>query len=60
MALLGSDGIVSDLDPKVREKRPKFNQILADSLVVQNAADMDRVLSSLSADGYPLRREEVA
>ncbi len=58
--LFGGDGIVPDLDPEDREKRLKFNQILADSLVLQNAADMTRVLRSLAGEGYPLRREEVA
>jgi TnpA family transposase len=58
--LFGGDGIVPDLDPEDREKRLKFNQILADSLVLQNAADMTGVLRSLAEEGYPLRREEVA
>jgi TnpA family transposase len=58
--LFGGDGIFPDLDPEDREKRLKFNQILDDSLVLQNAADMTRVLCSLAEEGYPLRREEVA
>ena len=41
-------------------KRLKFNQILADALVLQNAADMTIVLRSLADEGYPLRREDVA
>jgi hypothetical protein len=57
--LFGGDGIVPDLDPEDREKRLKFNQILADSLVLQNAADMTDALRSLAEEGYPLRREEV-
>ncbi|PLS84566.1 MAG: hypothetical protein CYG60_17240 [Actinobacteria bacterium] len=52
--------MVPDLDPEDREKRLKFNQLLADSLVLQNAADMTRVLRSLAQEGYPLRREEVS
>jgi len=58
--LFGGDGIVPDLDPEDREKRLKFNQLLADSLVLQNAADMTGVLRSLAEEGYPLRREEVS
>ena len=58
--LFGGDGIVPDLDPEDREKRLKFNQILADSLVLQNAADMTDALRSLAEEGYPLRREEVS
>jgi len=58
--LFGGDGIVPDLDPEDREKRLKFNQLLADSVVLQNAADMTRALRLLAEEGYPLRREEVA
>ena len=58
--LFGGDGVVPDLDPEDREKRLKFNQILADSLVLQNAADMTDALRSLAEEGYPLRREKVA
>ena len=58
--LFGGDGIVPDLDPEDREKRLKFNQLLADSVVLQNAADMTGVLLSLAEEGYPLKREEVA
>ncbi len=58
--LFGGDGIVPDLDPENREKRLKFNQLLADSVVLQNAADMTHALRLLAEEGYPLRREEVA
>ena len=58
--LFGGEGVVPDLDPEDREKRLKFNQLLADSVVLQNAADMTRALRSLAEDGYPLKREDVA
>ena len=57
--LFGGDGVVPDLDPEDREKRLKFNQLLANSVVLQNAADMTGVLHSLAEEGYPLRREGV-
>ena len=56
----GGDGIVPDLDPEDREKRMKFNQLLADSVVLQNAADMTYALRELAREGYPLKREEIA
>jgi TnpA family transposase len=58
--LSGGAGVVPDLDPEDREKRLKFNHLLADSLVLQNAADMTRVLRSLAQEGYHLGREEVS
>lgn len=56
----GGDGIVPDLDPEDQEKRLKFNQLLADSVVLQNAADMTHALRGLAREGYPLRRDEIA
>ncbi len=38
----------------------KFNQLLADSVVLQNAADMTHALRGLAREGYPLRRDEIA
>ncbi len=58
--LFGGEGVVPDLDPEDREKRLKFNQLLAGSVVLQNVADMTRALRSLAEEGYPLHREDVA
>jgi TnpA family transposase len=58
--LFGGEGLIPDLDPEDREKRLKFNQLLAGSVVLQNVADMTRALRSLAEEGYPLRREDVA
>lgn len=37
-----------------------FNQLLSDSVVLQNAADMIRAVRSPAEEGYPLGRKEVA
>ena len=56
----GGEGVLSDTDPEEQEKRMKFKELLTNSVIVQNAADLTEVLRSLAEDGYPLRREEVS
>jgi TnpA family transposase len=56
----GGEGVIQDHDPEEHEKRLKFNQLLADSLVLQNSVDVTKALLSLVREGYPVRREDVA
>ncbi len=56
----GGEGVISDTDPEEQEKRMKFKELVTNSLIVQNAADLTDVLRSLAAEGYTLRREEVS
>ena len=48
------------LDPEEQEKRMKFKELLANSLILQNASDMTDVLRTLAAEGYEIRREHLA
>ena len=56
----GGDGVLAENDPEEQEKRMKFKELLANSLILQNTADMTEALRSLAEEGYPLRREDVA
>jgi len=56
----GGEGVISDHDPEEHEKRLKFNQLLADSVVLHNATDITQALRSLAEEGYPLKREDIA
>ena len=38
----------------------KFNELLANSLILQNAADITEALKVLSKEGHELRREDIA
>jgi hypothetical protein len=38
----------------------KFNEVLANSLILQNAADITEALKSLAEEGHEIRREHVA
>lgn len=56
----GGEGVIQDHDPEEHEKRLKFNQLLANSLILQNAVDVTEILRSLIQEGYPVRRQDVA
>ena len=55
----GGEGIISDHDPEEHEKRLKFNQLVADSVILQNAVDMTEALRALVEEGYPVKREDL-
>jgi len=52
--------VIQDHDPEEHEKRLKFNQLLANSLILQNAVDVTETLLALVEEGYPVKREDVA
>ncbi len=56
----GGDGVLSENDPEEQEKRMKFNELLANSLILQNAADITEALKALAKEGHEIRREDVA
>lgn len=47
----GGEGVISDHDPEEHEKRLKFNQLLANSPILQNAVDVTEILRSLVEEG---------
>ena len=56
----GGEGLLAENDPDEQEKRMKFKELLANSLILQNAADMTEVLHSLAQEGHEIRREHLA
>lgn len=56
----GGDGVLSENDPEEQDKRMKFNELLCNSLILQNAVDITEALKTLSTEGYEIRREDVA
>ena len=56
----GGEGLLAENDPDEQEKRMKFKELLANSLILQNAADMTDVLHSLAHEGHEIRREYLA
>lgn len=56
----GGEGIIPDDDPEEQTKKLKYNQLLADSLVLQNAVDVTEVLWTLAKEGHTIKREDLA
>ena len=56
----GGEGLLAENDPDEQEKRMKFKELLANSLILQNAADMTEVLHILAREGHEIRREHLA
>ena len=56
----GGEGIISGDDPEEQTKKLKYNQLLADSVVLQNAVDVTDVLWTLAKEGYTIKREDLA
>ena len=58
--LFGGEGVIPDDDPEEQTKKLKYNHLLASSVILQNAADITAVLRALAAEGYTIRREDLA
>ena len=56
----GGESIIAENDPEEQEKIIKYNDLVANAVIFQNAVDVSRVLRELIAEGYPVKREDVA
>lgn len=56
----GGQGIIATNDPEEQEKMIKYNDLIANAVIFQNVVDMTRIFRSLSQEGYPLTRADVA
>jgi TnpA family transposase len=56
----GGEGIIAENDPEEQEKMIKYNDLVANAVIFQNVVDVSRVLHTLIAEGYPVKREDVA
>jgi len=56
----GGEGIIAENDPEEQEKIIKYNDLVSNAVVFQNVLDVSRILRELIAEGYPLKREDVA
>ena len=52
--------VIKSGDPVEQNKRIKYMNLVANSVMLQNVADLTDVLNTLVADGYPVTRELVA
>lgn len=56
----GGEGIIAENDPEEQEKIIKYNDLVANAVIFQNVVDVSRILRALIAEGYPVKREDVA
>lgn len=56
----GGEGIIADNDTEEQEKAIKYNDLVANAVIFQNVVDQSRILHDLVAEGYAVRREDVA
>ena len=56
----GGEGILAENDPEEQEKLIKYNDLVANALIFQNVVEVSRILHELMAEGYPVKREDVA
>ena len=56
----GGEGIIAENDPEEQEKMIKYNDLVANAVILQNVVDQSRILAELLAEGFPVYREDVA
>ena len=56
----GGEGIISENDPDEQEKRIKYNNLVANAVILQNVVDMTSILKELSANGVEFTKSDVA
>ena len=57
--LFGGEGIIAENDPEEQEKRVKYNDLVANALILHNVVDMTGVLREMAREGYSITREDV-
>ncbi|MEM7760331.1 MAG: Tn3 family transposase [Cyanobacteria bacterium P01_A01_bin.40] len=51
----GKDGLMTDNDPLEQEKRLKYLDLVANSIILQNAFDISLIIRSLRAERYKIK-----
>jgi Tn3 transposase DDE domain len=52
--------LLTSPDPEEQQKAVKYNDLLANAAILQNAMDLTTILRQLQADGHDVRKEDVA
>jgi Tn3 transposase DDE domain len=56
----GGHGVIDTIDPVEQEKHLRYNHLVANAAAIQNVIDLTRAVRELQADGYAVRRENLA
>ena len=53
----GDGGVISSNDREEQEKSLKYNRLVANAVILQNVADLTKVVAELAQEGYPVTKE---
>jgi TnpA family transposase len=53
----GDGGVISTNDREEQEKCLKYNRLVANAVILQNVADLTKVVAELVKEGYPVTKE---
>jgi TnpA family transposase len=53
----GDGGVISSNDREEQEKSLKYNRLVANAVILQNVADLTKVVAELVKEGYPVTKE---
>ncbi len=56
----GGEGVIDTIDAVEQEKHLKYNHLVANAAAIQNVIDLTRAVRDLQADGYFVRRKDLA
>ena len=59
VALFGGD-VIAENDPDEQQKRLRYNDMVASSVILQNTVDMMRILQKLAREGWQFTDEDVS
>ncbi len=58
--LFGGEGKISDNTPEDQEKRIKYNDLIANCVILNNTVELSEKLNILAQEGYALTKDELA
>lgn len=56
----GGDAVIGYNDPEAQEKIIKYNSLIANAVIFQNAVDLTEILQQLKREGHTIDREDVS
>ena len=57
--LFGGEGKISDTTPEDQEKRIKYNDLIANCVILNNTVELSEKLNILAQEGYALTKDEL-
>jgi Tn3 transposase DDE domain len=58
--LFGGEGKIADITPEDQEKRIKYNDLIANCVILNTTVELSEKLNELAGEGYVLTKDELA